>query len=97
MEKKDPAKAGVGRAKGFRYKLIAEGAVIGLITGALISLFRLMLTCADRLRDRLVEYAAGGAGPAQYVRVAGHRDLRRIHRYDGGYHLQFAEQVSTWL
>ena len=64
MKRKDPAKAGVGRTKGFRYKLIAEGAVIGLITGALISLFRLMLTCADRLRDRLVEYAAGGAGPA---------------------------------
>ena len=64
MKRKDPAKAGVGRVKGFRYKLIAEGAVIGLITGALISLFRLMLTLADQLRDRLAAYAAGGIGPA---------------------------------
>ena len=48
----------------FRYKLIAEGAVIGLITGALISLFRLMLTTADRLRAVMVSYAGSGAGPA---------------------------------
>ena len=52
------------KKKGFRYKLIAEGAVIGLITGALISLFRLMLTGADHLRGLLVSYAGGGAGQA---------------------------------
>ena len=52
------------KKKNFRYKLIAEGAVIGLITGALISLFRLMLTGADRLRGILVTYAQGGAVPA---------------------------------
>ena len=64
METKDPAGAGLGRKKGFRYRLIAEGAVIGAVTGALISLFRLMLTGADRLRDVMVSFAGTGAGPA---------------------------------
>ena len=54
----------IQQKKTFKYRLLAEGAVIGLITGALISLFRLMLTAADRLRDMLVAYAGGGAGHA---------------------------------
>ena len=49
----------------FKYRLIAEGVVIGLITGALISVFRLMLTGADKLRGMLVEYVhRGGVVPA---------------------------------
>lgn len=67
MEKKDPDRTGVLRNKGFKYKLIAEGAVIGLITGALISLFRSMLTGAERLRGVMVAYAHGGAGHAAIV------------------------------
>ena len=50
--------------KGFRYRLIGEGAVTGLITGALISLFRLMLTGADSLRGRMAELCASGAAGA---------------------------------
>ena len=51
----------LNRKEKFRYRLIAEGAVIGLVTGALISMFRLMLTGADQLRDIMVIYAGGGA------------------------------------
>ena len=51
----------LNRKEKFRYRLIAEGAVIGLVTGALISMFRLMLTGADQLRDIMVTYAGGGA------------------------------------
>lgn len=61
MKTKDPAGTYTSRNKGFRYRLIAEGAVIGLVTGALISMFRLMLTGADQLRDIMVIYAGGGA------------------------------------
>ena len=50
--------------KSYKYRLILEGALIGLITGALISVFRLMLTGADALRDRMVEFAGSGTGPA---------------------------------
>ena len=50
--------------KGFRYRLIGEGAVTGLITGALISLFRLMLTGADSLRGRMAELCLSGAAGA---------------------------------
>ena len=64
MTEKDSAGAGMRRRKSFKYRLIAEGALIGLITGALISVFRLMLTGADALRGRLVEFAGSGAGPA---------------------------------
>ncbi len=60
----DSAVENIRRKKKFKYTLIIEGVVIGLITGALISLFRLMLTFADRLRDVMVGYAHGGAGHA---------------------------------
>lgn len=40
-----------------KYKLLAEGLVIGVITGLLVALFRLALSKADDLRDLLVEFA----------------------------------------
>ena len=48
----------VTEGKNYKYRLIIEGALIGLITGALISVFRLMLTYADKGRGLLAEYAA---------------------------------------
>jgi H+/Cl- antiporter ClcA len=60
-----PAVANMNRRKKFKYVLIAEGALIGFITGALISVFRLMLTGADRLRSLLAAHVqAGGTAPA---------------------------------
>lgn len=52
------------RRDSFKYVLVLEGVLIGLITGALISVFRLMLTGADALRGRLAEYASSGIGAA---------------------------------
>lgn len=60
----DTASANIRRKKHFKYILITEGIAIGLITGALISVFRLMLTGADALRGRLVAYAHTGTGAA---------------------------------
>ena len=60
----DTASANIRRKHHFKYILITEGIAIGLITGALISVFRLMLTGADALRGRLVAYAHTGAGAA---------------------------------
>ena len=57
LTEKDSAGAGRRRQKSFKYRLIIEGALIGLITGALISVFRLMLAGADTIRDRMVEIA----------------------------------------
>lgn len=48
----------VTEGKNYKYRLILEGALIGLITGALISVFRLMLTYADKGRGMLADYAA---------------------------------------
>ena len=60
-----PAVANLNRRKKFKYVLIAEGALIGFITGALISVFRLMLTGADKLRGMLADHVqAGGAAAA---------------------------------
>ena len=59
-----PAVANIERRKKFKYVLIAEGALIGFITGALISVFRLMLTGADRLRGMLADYVRGGGAAA---------------------------------
>ena len=53
IAKDHEAVANMDRKKRFKYVLIAEGALIGLITGALVSVFRLMLSGADVLRDRL--------------------------------------------
>lgn len=60
----DTASANIRRKKRFKYILIIEGIAIGLITGALISVFRLMLMGADAMRDRLTVYAHTGAGAA---------------------------------
>lgn len=60
-----PAVANLERRRKFKYVLIAEGTLIGFITGALVSVFRLMLTGADRLRGMLAEQVhAGGAASA---------------------------------
>jgi len=59
-----PVVANLDRRRRFKYVLIAEGTLIGFITGALISVFRLMLTGADRLRGMLVDYVRDGGVPA---------------------------------
>ena len=59
--------ANLDRRKKFKYVLIVEGTLIGFITGALISVFRLMLTGADRLRGMLVDYVHGGGASAAIV------------------------------
>jgi H+/Cl- antiporter ClcA len=56
--------ANLDRREKFKYVLIAEGTLIGFITGALISVFRLMLTGADRLRGILPAYVKEGGLPA---------------------------------
>ena len=61
---KDNAVGNLRRRDSFKYAIVGEGVIIGLITGALISVFRLMLMGADVLRDRMVEYAEGGAARA---------------------------------
>ena len=58
-----PAVANLRRRKKFKYVLILEGTLIGFITGALISVFRLMLTGADRLRGMLADRVQGGGAP----------------------------------
>ena len=57
---KSPVRATLDRRKNFKYVLIVEGTLIGFITGALISVFRLMLTGADRLRGMLADYVHSG-------------------------------------
>ncbi|MBQ6389338.1 MAG: ClC family H(+)/Cl(-) exchange transporter [Mogibacterium sp.] len=59
---KESAAANLRRRDKFKYKLVVEGVFIGLITGVLVSVFRLMLTNADALRDRLVTFVNGGSG-----------------------------------
>jgi H+/Cl- antiporter ClcA len=66
---KDNAVGNLRRRDTFKYAIVGEGVIIGLITGALISVFRLMLMGADVLRDRMVEYAAGGAARAALAAV----------------------------
>lgn len=61
---KDNAVGNLRRRDSFKYAIVGEGVIIGLITGALISVFRLMLMGADVLRDRMVEFAADGAARA---------------------------------
>ena len=61
---KDNAVGNLRRRDSFKYAIVGEGVIIGLITGALVSVFRLMLMGADVLRGRMVEYAAGGASRA---------------------------------
>ena len=65
-----PVVANLDRRKRFKYVLIAEGTLIGFITGALISVFRLMLTGADRLRSMLVDHMHEGGAPAALLCAA---------------------------
>ena len=62
-----PVVANLDRRKRFKYVLIAEGTLIGFLTGALISVFRLMLTGADRLRGMLAAYMNEGGVPAALI------------------------------
>lgn len=50
--------------------MIIEGALIGLITGALISVFRLLLTYADKLRGSMAASAATGPGSMALLAIA---------------------------
>lgn len=52
MREKDDAVGNLRRRESFKYILIVEGVFIGLISGALISVFRLMLIYADNIRSR---------------------------------------------
>lgn len=61
------AVANLDRRRKFKYVLIMEGTLIGLITGALISVFRLMLTGADMLRGRLADFVREGGAAAAPV------------------------------
>ncbi len=61
---KDSAVDNLRRRDSFKYTIVAEGVLIGLITGALISVFRLMLMYADQLRDRLVDHVNAGHAAA---------------------------------
>ena len=58
-----PVVANLDRRRKFKYVLIIEGTLIGFITGALISVFRLMLNGADRLRGMLAEHVQSGGAP----------------------------------
>lgn len=64
---KDSAVSNLRRRDSFKYAIVAEGVLIGLITGALISVFRLMLMGADRVRDLAGEYARSSAGAAVII------------------------------
>lgn len=55
------------RKSGFRYALIGQGIIIGAATGLIIALFRWLLIFADGCRNRLVDYANTGVGPALIV------------------------------
>ena len=61
---KSSALENLRRRENYKYHLVAEGVLIGIITGALISVFRLMLVRADELREELLDYAVTGAGAA---------------------------------
>ena len=65
---KDNAVDNLRRRDSFKYAIVAEGVLIGLITGALISVFRLMLIGADQLRDRMTGFARTG-WPALFLCV----------------------------
>ena len=65
---KESAVNNLRRRESFKYSIIAEGVLIGLITGALISVFRLMLIGADQLRDRMTGFARTG-WPALFLCV----------------------------
>ena len=70
---KESAVNNLRRRESFKYSIIAEGVLIGLITGALISVFRLMLIYADRARDVMVQYVTSGhalAGAAVLLLIA---------------------------
>ena len=57
------------KSKDFKYRLVLEGVAIGLVTGIIISIFRMMLVAADALRGKLVDYAHAGAVPAAVTAV----------------------------
>jgi len=59
-DKQNSAVENLKRRDHFKYALVLEGVLIGLITGALVSVFRLMLTGADSLRGIMAGAAARG-------------------------------------
>lgn len=59
--KESNAAKNLRRRKTFKYALLGEGLIIGVITGVIVALFRLALIKADGLRDQLVLFAHSGA------------------------------------
>lgn len=51
----------------FKYKLIIEGALIGVLVGFVIAMFRLLLIQADRLRNFAVSIVQSGSGMIIFV------------------------------
>lgn len=49
--RKSTAKDSIERKNNYKYKLLIEGAIVGLLTGAIVSLFRVTLEKAQELRD----------------------------------------------
>ncbi len=64
---KSSAAVNLHRKETFKYVLVIEGAVIGLIVGVVIAAFRVMLKSADALRATLILYAKSGPEHAALV------------------------------
>ena len=52
-------KKAIERVQTYKFQLIAEGALVGVITGAVVSVFRLLLSKMDPLRTQVIEMAKG--------------------------------------
>ncbi len=64
IKSKGSVRRNIARKSNFRYALIWQGMAIGVITGGIISLFRLLLIKADQLRTGLVAFAGQGVAHA---------------------------------
>ncbi len=59
---RDDAAGNLRRRERFRYILVIEGVFIGLMAGVLISIFRLMLIYADKIREQAAVLVRSGIG-----------------------------------
>ncbi|MGI6211470.1 MAG: chloride channel protein [Anaerovoracaceae bacterium] len=53
----------VKRVDRFKYDLILEGILVGALTGAIVSLFRSVLSGLEPIRSRVIDFAESGTGP----------------------------------
>lgn len=60
MDRESEAVSNLRRLHHFKYQLVGEGIIIGLLTGFVISAFRLLLLYMDEQRGRVAELARGG-------------------------------------